>query len=137
MAEPWQHNESITVVRNESFVGTAGASEQIEFRIYSDLATSYRDYQARLARHRARPAARGVPGGARHVRRSVIQTPLAALNYIGLPVGRAPYDNLDFRKALSLSIDREALVDRVMQGSVEAAGSLRAAAGARSEPGAV
>jgi oligopeptide transport system substrate-binding protein len=123
MAEPWQHNESITVVRNDSFAGPAGVADEIEFRIYSDLLTAYRDYQAGSL-----DIVRGLPPEEFQAAKDTygelfFQTPLAALNYIGLPVGRAPFDNVDFRMALSLSIDREALVDRVLQGAVESAGS--------------
>ena len=123
MPEPWQHNESITVVRNDAYNGTPGNAEQIEFRIYSDILTSYRDYQAGSL-----DISRGLPPEEFQAAKDAygdlfFQTPLAALNYIGLPVGRAPFDNLDFRMALSLSIDREALVERVLQGAVESAGS--------------
>ncbi len=121
MVEPWQHNESITLVRNENYAGPAGKTGEIEFRIYSEILTSYRDYQAGSL-----DIVRGVPPEEFQAAKDeygelLIQTPTAALNYIGLPVGRAPFDNLDFRTALSMSIDREALADRVLQGAVEAA----------------
>lgn len=121
MSEPWQHNESITLERNQAYAGTPGKAEQIEFRIYSDFLTAYRDWQAG-----AIDIARGVPpeefkAAVEQYGDQVVLTPIAALGYIGLPVALAPFDDLDFRQALSLSIDREALTDRVLQGSVDPA----------------
>lgn len=136
MAEPWQHNESITVVRNESYVGSAGSAAEIEFRIYSDQLTSYRDYQAG-----ALDVARGIPpeelqNAIDEYGELAVRTPMAALGYVGFPVDRAPFDNPDFRTALSLAVDREALTERVLQGGSDPAGGYvpSQVPGARTEP---
>lgn len=136
MSEPWQHNESITVVRNDSFAGPAGKTARIDFRIYSDLLTSYRDYQAGSL-----DIARGIPpeelqSASDEYGELVIRTPMAALGYIGYPMDRAPFDNADFRKALSLAVDREALAERVLQGGSDPAGGYvpPQVPGARTEP---
>ena len=121
MSEPWAHNESITVVRNPGFHGAAGVAEQIDFRIYSEVLTAYRDFQAGSL-----DIVRGIPpeeyqNAEAEYGDRLMRTATASLFYIGLPVARAPYDNLDFRMALSMSIDREALVERVLQGSSDIA----------------
>jgi peptide/nickel transport system substrate-binding protein/oligopeptide transport system substrate-binding protein len=117
----WAHNEGITVVRSPSFHGTPGIPDRIEFRIYSDMLTSYRDFQAGTL-----DIVRGIPpeeyqNALSEYGERVLRTSIASLFYIGLPVARAPFDDLDFRMALSMSIDREALVERVLQGASDVA----------------
>lgn len=121
MNEPWAHNESITVVRNPEFRGAPGIADEIDFRIYSEVLTAYRDFQAGSL-----DIVRGIPpeeyqNAVVEYGDRVLRTSTASLFYIGLPVGRAPFDDLDFRTALSMSIDREALVERVLQGATDVA----------------
>src|SRR5918992_432921 len=42
----WEHDVGISVVRYDDYAGTPGNADAVEFRIYADLATSYRDVQA-------------------------------------------------------------------------------------------
>ncbi|MDN5724456.1 MAG: ABC transporter substrate-binding protein [Propionibacteriales bacterium] len=43
--------------------------------------------------------------------------PGAALTYIGFPLYKgAPYTNIEFRKAISMAIDRQAIIDQVLPG---------------------
>ncbi len=121
MTEPWAHNESITVVRNPQYQGAPGAAQQIDFRIYSEILTAYRDFQSG-----ALDIVRGIPpeeyqNAVTEYGDRLYRTSMASLFYIGLPVAKAPFDNLDFRMALSMSIDREALVERVLQGATDIA----------------
>jgi len=121
MTEPWAHNESITVVRNPQYQGTPGAAQQIDFRIYSEILTAYRDFQSGTL-----DIVRGIPpeeyqNAVTEYGDRLYRTSMASLFYIGLPVAKAPFDNLDFRMALSMSIDREALVERVLQGATDIA----------------
>jgi ABC-type transport system substrate-binding protein len=114
---PWRHNEGITVVKNTAFAGSPGNVERIEFRIYSDSATAYRDLQAG-----ALDIARNIPpetiGAARdELGDRLVVTQMAALYYIGLPTALPPFDDVDIRTALSLAIDRAALAERVLQGA--------------------
>jgi len=121
MTEPWAHNESITVVLNPQYQGTPGAAQQIDFRIYSEILTAYRDFQSGTL-----DIVRGIPpeeyqNAVTEYGDRLYRTSMASLFYIGLPVAKAPFDNLDFRMALSMSIDREALVERVLQGATDIA----------------
>lgn len=48
----------------------------------------------------------------------------AALTYIGFPMYKgAPYDNIEFRKAISMAIDRQAIIDQVLPGQAVPADS--------------
>jgi ABC-type oligopeptide transport system substrate-binding subunit len=124
MVEPWQHNESVTLERNPDFSGTPGRADTIEFRIYSDLLTAYRDFQSG-----ALDIVRGIPSeeyraASEEYGDRLQRIPTASLSYIGFPTQLAPFDNVDFRTALSMAIDREALADRVMQGANDQAGGV-------------
>ncbi len=121
MAEPWQHNEGITVVRNPNYAGTQGRADTIEFRIYGDAATAYKDFEAGDL-----DIARNVPpesiGPARDAYPDTfVVTHAAQLGYIGFPGNVAPFDNPDIRLAFSLAIDREAIAERVYEGTASPA----------------
>ncbi|MGH2589530.1 MAG: peptide ABC transporter substrate-binding protein, partial [Actinomycetota bacterium] len=44
--EGWQHDVGINLLRYEDYAGAPGNADAVEFRIYADLDTSYRDVQA-------------------------------------------------------------------------------------------
>ena len=47
-AEKWQHNESITLRKYADYTdeANAGLADEITFKVYADLKTAYRDFQA-------------------------------------------------------------------------------------------
>ena len=117
MSGSWEHNVGITVERNPSFHGTPGIADQIEFKIYSDAATAYRDFEAgNVDIARNIPPELIVPAMSDHPD-EFLKTQTASLGYIGFPTTVAPFDNPDIRKAFSLAIDREAIAERVTSGT--------------------
>ena len=121
MAGPWEHNVAITVVRNEAYAGDRPAGPgEIRFGIYSDLDTMYRDVQAgSLDITRVGPNLR--PDARANFGDSFAEVELASLNYIGFPHNVAPFDNPDIRRAMSLAIDREAVVRATNDSAIPAA----------------
>ena len=117
MTEPWSHNENVTVERNPNFAGTAGIADEIEFRIYSDASTSYKDFQAgNLDIARMLPPE--VVAEARDAYPDTfVLTQTGSLAYIGFPTNVAPFDNPDIRAALSMAIDRDAIAERTWSGA--------------------
>lgn len=46
-----------------------------------------------------------------------VESPGAALTYIGFPLYKGkPYDNIEFRKAISMAIDRKTIIDKILPG---------------------
>ncbi|MCU1368583.1 MAG: 4-phytase, partial [Ilumatobacteraceae bacterium] len=116
MVGPWQHNVGITVAKNPAYSGPAGIADEIEFTIYSDADTAYKDFKAGNL-----DIARNVPADdvadARSFADRFLVTPTGALNYIGFPTNVTPFDNPDIRLALSLAVDRDGIAERIWSGT--------------------
>jgi peptide/nickel transport system substrate-binding protein len=50
---------------------------------------------------------------------TILEMPSASVSLIGFSAASSPTDNADFRKAVSLSVDRQALIDSVYSGKAE------------------
>ena len=116
MAEPWQHNTAINLERNPEFSGPPGIPDRIENVIFADETTSYREAEAgnidisSVPVSQRGPAHTEFPDG-------YIETATGAALYVYFPLDTPPYDDVDVRRAVSLSIDREALAERVLEGT--------------------
>lgn len=118
MSGPWEHNVGITVEKNDTYAGTAGVTDSIEFRIYSGIATAYRDFQAgELDINRGVPPEE-IKDAMETYGERLLLTPTGQLNYIGFPTNVAPFDNPDIRLALSLAVDREAIAERIFSSTI-------------------
>ncbi|MEX2328985.1 MAG: ABC transporter substrate-binding protein [Nitriliruptoraceae bacterium] len=54
----------------------------------------------------------------------VVETTTSSFTFLGLPVDRAPFDDVNLRRALSLAIDRQRIVDEVFGGLLQPATSV-------------
>lgn len=113
MVGKWQHNVSVKIERWSGYTGTVkGFLNSIEFRIYEELPTAYLDFQGgNLDSTPVTPeqfdAAEAEYGDA------FLEQPSAVLTYVLANTKAAPTDNADFRKAVSLGIDRDEIVKAV------------------------
>ena len=116
LARPWEHNVAIELERNPDFTGEPGLADGIEFRMFSDEATAYRETQAGNVDLASVPvelvASARSDFGDRFIQ---IESPF--LFYVGFPLDTPPWDDADVRRAISLSIDRDALSERLLDGT--------------------
>ncbi|MCP3423177.1 peptide ABC transporter substrate-binding protein [Nocardioides pinisoli] len=116
MTEPWQHDQQITVEKWADYEGEQPAmADSVEFKMFTTPVAAYRDFQnGGLDVLSLAPEvyleAQGVLGDA------IIEEPTATLTYLGFPIDEAPYDNKKVRQAISMAIDRELIVDQVLNG---------------------
>ena len=124
LAAPWQPGQPvISLVRSKAYDGGnpgdtragRGWADRIVFRIYPSETAAYDAYRrgevdiAQVAPASA-DAARPLLGSA------LVSAPDATLGYLGLPTTVAPYDDPHVRVALSMALDRAAIVRDVYHG---------------------
>ena len=117
MSEPWQHEVSISLERNESYYGTPGAPDVVEFLIIGDPVA---EYQA-LLDGQIDVLAIGdsaLIDQAKGDYENFTELPTGSFGYLGFPTATPPYDNPEMRQALVQAVDREAIATRILQRQV-------------------
>lgn len=123
MAEPWAHERSIRLERNEGYWGGpnghAAYLDSIDFRISSDVETAYQQFEAGQGDTGYIPPARFAEALQRYEGRNLTD-PTLGIYYYGFnmddPVVGGE-DNLLLRQAIALAIDKQAINDTVYSGS--------------------
>ncbi len=118
MDGPWKHNESITVTKWPDYAGDQPAvADTVDFKMYTTPNAAFRDVQNGgldvfdlAAAPELYLEAQGQYGD------EIIEDPTASLTYLGFPTKEAPFDNPQVRQAISMSIDRQLIVDQVLNG---------------------
>jgi oligopeptide transport system substrate-binding protein len=116
----WQHDVGVNVLRYEDYAGTPGNADAIEFRIYANLDTSYRDVQAGNLDIGDVPSDQIEAGKAEFGDR-FIESPSSSFSYIGFPLYQPEFENPDLRKAFSMAIDRDAIISAIFFDTLVAA----------------
>lgn len=119
MIGPWEHNVRIPLARYDGYYDEAGKTAEIDFRIYSARDAMYRDVQAGnldIGFQAVTPAL--YSSAQAEFGDRMLQVPVGAVNFLGIPVLTPPYDNPDIARALSMAIDREGIATRIRQGTV-------------------
>lgn len=141
-AESAKTAEGMTLVRHDGYYGAneafsgggRGLPNSMEFRFAGSEEDAYELVEAGDAD--VGPVAPADLAKAREVEDRVTSAPNGHVTYLGLPVKKAPFDNLDVRRALAMSVDREAIISGLLGDSREApSGFLPASAGPASGAG--
>lgn len=132
LSAPWRPGDStITLVRTKSYDGGnpgltragRGWADRIVFRIYPNSKAAYDAYLHGDVDVAPVPPSSADSAGAR-VGSALVRGPEGTLGYLGLPVTIAPFDDPTVRRALSMSLDRNAIVRDVYDGGRTAAQGL-------------
>jgi oligopeptide transport system substrate-binding protein len=116
MAGPWKHNQSITVKRAEDYAGPdKGNADEIQFKIYTNMDTAFRDYQAGNI-DIVNPVSSQVEQARAVAGDRVLQEDSSTFSYIGLPLYVDYLKDPAVRHALSLAIDRQTIIDQLLAG---------------------
>lgn len=120
----WRHDEAIRLKAFPDYQGRRPRADAVEFRIYSADGTASRDLQ----------------GGNLDIVRSVpiqdvemlktefpdgfVERPSPAFDYLGFPLHEPAFQKKEVRQAFSMAIDRRAIIDKILEGANEPAGSV-------------
>jgi oligopeptide transport system substrate-binding protein len=123
----WEHDVQISTVAYPDYAGEAAAQiDGLTFRIYEDVNTAISDLLAgnldivdAVVPERLDEVKNAVPNFG--------ESPSSSINYLGIPLYVAEFQDPDVRAALSMAIDRETLVaSPVFNGTRQAAFNLLA-----------
>jgi oligopeptide transport system substrate-binding protein len=120
----WEHNNVIALERFEDYQGdNVGNADTIELKIYGNLATAFRDWQAGNL-DIVTPDPTQVPQAETLAGDRIVQVDSGSFSYFGFPLYMEEFQDIRMRQALSLAIDRQTIIDRVLNGLYTPAGDV-------------
>jgi peptide/nickel transport system substrate-binding protein/oligopeptide transport system substrate-binding protein len=121
----WAHNQQLTLKKFAGYAGVRPAkSDSVLFKIYASRDTAYTDLRAnKVDLLRTIP-----PASASEAKKLLgdrfVPTASGTMDYLGFPVFDKRFQNADLRKAISMAIDRQGIVDAVYNGAFKPMASL-------------
>ena len=111
----WQHDEQVRQVAYADYPGTKPNADAVTIKIYADINTAYNDLLAgELDVMNTIPPARKQEAidqfGDRY-----INVEGSYFAFLGFPTYEEAFANPDLRRALSMAIDRQAIIDNILQ----------------------
>jgi len=123
----WKHNQQVKVKRSPSYAGTPAKVAGVTFKTYSSTETAYTDLQA------GNIDVNGVWSFIPSEKLSqvkqdfdnrVLVTPQVYPHWLAFPSWDDRFANVEIRRAISMSIDRKTIVDKIFGGLFEPADGL-------------
>ena len=134
MAEPWQHNQYIKIVRNDNYAGAKPYLDSVLFKIYKDSEAAYTDFVAGnldfapIGNGKIKSAqdayGTSTDGYTVNPGNQVLLGAENATYYLICNMNDPVMKNPNVRKAISLAINRQAICDIVFEGTREPADNI-------------
>jgi oligopeptide transport system substrate-binding protein len=111
--DEWKHDESITMSRYDDYAGTPGYADKINMPIYSSADAQWADFQAGnldwsfVGSSNISEAQQSYPD-------TLTESPSSTFLFLGLPLNQPAFSNKLVRQALSLAVNREAVMNAVL-----------------------
>jgi oligopeptide transport system substrate-binding protein len=128
MEGSWQHNKSITMVRNDDYGLEKAKLDKVEISILNSANAAtleYQGYQSGTFDWARMPTPQMPVAKAKYqAKKQWIEADTSGINYLVAFNQTAPLNNADARKAISYAIDRDAIAKGVFQGMQKPATSV-------------
>ncbi|MEV7808683.1 ABC transporter substrate-binding protein [Microbispora sp. NPDC088329] len=123
----WEHNKQITIKRSPSYAGERKPkADGVTFKIYASRDTAWTDLRAGRVDLMTTVPPASTSEAKRLLGARFVQTPDGTMDYLGFPTFDKRFANADLRRAFSMAIDRQAIVDAVYDGAFKPMASLLA-----------
>ena len=110
----YNHSTGITFVPNTSYYGPQPQLQKVQFPFVKDTSTNYLEYQANQVEETAIPNANNAQASA--LTNQFHKVPQLAINYYGMNYLVKPFDNIKIRQAFALAINKDVIVQHVLNG---------------------
>jgi ABC-type oligopeptide transport system substrate-binding subunit len=120
----WRHDEFIRLKRFPAYRGPAPSADAVEFRIYSKPGGGYEDLLAGSLDIATDIPPDQLAAARAEFTHGFVERRSSAFNYLGFPLWDNRFARKELRLALSLAIDREAIVRAIYDGTREPAHSV-------------
>lgn len=123
----WERGQQVALQRYEDYAGTPGNAERVEIRIYAEEATAYRDLQAGnldILAGVMRVPPEQIEAAETEFGEDFFTSETSSFSYLGFPLYDEQWQDPNLRKAISLAIDRQAIIDAIYAGSYDPAGAV-------------
>jgi peptide/nickel transport system substrate-binding protein/oligopeptide transport system substrate-binding protein len=116
MKGAWNHNQSINVTRYANYSLAQPKVDEIDFKIYQDQDTMYADLQAGNLDVQPQLPSDKLASAQTDLGDRLKKTPSSYFGYITVPSYDPAYKP-NIRKAISMAINRQEIVDKIFQGA--------------------
>lgn len=120
----WEHKQRIDTVRFDDYKGDKAQLDKLSFRIYDKVDTAYQDFVAGNIDMLDTTPPEKYTEAKQQFGERLIEEPTSQFTYVGLPSYVTSLQDKKIRQALSLAIDREAIVKNVLNGRFAVAKSV-------------
>jgi len=114
----WKHDQYIDLERNDDYYGEKANLEKVRYQIFADENTAFLEFQGGNIEYCAIPQGKVESTSSDpDYKDQVIKIPLLAIYYFAMNVQSEPFkDNLALREAINYAIDRQNIIDVLMEG---------------------
>ncbi|WP_027341721.1 peptide ABC transporter substrate-binding protein [Hamadaea tsunoensis] len=117
----WQHDAEISVTRYDAYKGTAPHISGADFKIYQQPSAEYADLLAGNDDVMKQIPTENLTTADGDLGDRFLQSPASTFQFLSFPTYDKSFANVDVRRAISMAIDRQQIVDQVFKGSQKAA----------------
>jgi oligopeptide transport system substrate-binding protein len=115
--QSYDHNTGLVFVPNSHFENKQPQLQRIQFAFLKDANTSYLEYQTNQLDQSGVPSA-NIPLAKALPNKQYRQSPLLAIDYLGLNYLVKPFDNIKIREAMELALNKDVIAQSVWRGLV-------------------
>jgi oligopeptide transport system substrate-binding protein len=116
----WTDNQEIKITRNDDYKGTMPKVKDVTYKLYQDQDAAYSDLVSDNLDFQQQVPTSVLAGDTwkTDLGDRAIDRPVLVVQTITAPIyAGAPYDNADFRHALSMAIDRDTITKQIFNGT--------------------